>query len=324
MYDLTHDIVINDRFRVKHLLGCEVRKRAGQLADTATLHLSGMAYNAALEIESKVKRGHPVTIAFGYDGKNVPEFSGYVRSVGTGETVTLECEDEMFNLRKPVGNKQYADLTAVDLIKAVVSQVGVTSVAAGDGAADVAFAKFTVKDATAFEVLSKIKQETGLHIFFVEKELHVHLKYEYDAGAVRYDFSRNVEKSDLTYVKEEEKIVQVEVVGIRKDHTKGTVMEGETGGDKITEYRYRVTEEKALKRIAKEVLKEYRFTGYEGSLTTWLLPNVSCGASARIVDELYPHREGIYYVEAVTTTFDERGGRRKVALGIRLLEKEQG
>jgi len=45
MYDLTHDIVINDRFRVKHLLDCEVRKRAGQLADTATLHLSGMAYN---------------------------------------------------------------------------------------------------------------------------------------------------------------------------------------------------------------------------------------------------------------------------------------
>ena len=144
MYNLTHDIIINETFRVKHLLGCEVRKSAGQLADLATIRLNGTAYNAALDIESKVKRGNPITISFGYDGKNVTEFSGYVRSIGTGETITIECEDEMFNTRKSVGNKQYEDITAVDLIKAIASQVGVTSVVAGDGVEEVVFDKFTI------------------------------------------------------------------------------------------------------------------------------------------------------------------------------------
>lgn len=314
---MTYDIILG-RFSVKHLLSCEVRSSANQLADVATLTLNAMAYNAALEVESKIKRGDAVSIAFGYDGKNVVEFTGYIRTIGTGEEITIECEDEMYVMRKAVANKQYAHPKAMDIIQDLAQQVGVQEVVSGEGVADVSFDKFTVQDATAIEVLEKLKQETGLHIFFVGKVLHVHLKYTYNAGAVRYDFSKNVEAANLTYARAEDKTVEVEVVGITKKNEKVTVVVGEKGGDKITVHRYNVTDPNSLTRIGEEELKKYNITGYEGDLTTWLIPAVKYGASATVIDELYPEREGTYYVDAVTTTFNENGGKRKVTLGLKL------
>ena len=79
-----------------------------------------------------------------------------------------------------------------------------------------------------------------------------------------------------------------------------------------------MTDQAALKAIAEEELKKWSYTGYEGSLTSWLIPYATYGMSARLVDETYPEREGTYFIERVRTMFSERGGRREVYLGQKL------
>lgn len=317
MVDMKYDITIG-KYKVNSLISVEVRKSAGTMADTATIVLPGMAYNASLSIEDKVKRGDVVVIKLGYNDKLIQELVGKVKSISPNDLITIEVEDNMFDFRKDVENKQYSDVTVGDVIADLNAQIGGYTLVVGDGVNDVKYDKFTVQDATAYDVFDKIRQETSLHIFIKDKELHVHLKSTYKSGDVNFDFETNVEESNLTYVTEFDKKVEVEMVGITRSNEKVKVTVGEKGGDKITVHRYNVTDEAALKAIGLEEMKKYRFTGYEGTITTWLLPYCTYGYSAKIKDPDYPLRDGTYYVEAVVTSFSEAGGKRTVTLGLKL------
>ncbi len=313
MFLMGYDIKIG-KYKVAHLLSCEVRKSANQLSDTATITLPGMAYSKALEIESKISRGDEVSIRLGYDGELKKEFDGYVRTIGSDNTISIGCEDSMFLFRKEVKNKQYKKVAVATLVKEVADQIGGFAVEVGTGVSDITFDKFTIQNATAFEVLKKVKEETKLHIFVKGKTLHLHLQYVYNEGSVQFDFSEEVETSNLKYRKKEDKKVQVEMVGINRKNEKVRVFAGEAGGDKFTEHRYNISDKKALKAIGEEELKKHRFTGYEGDITGWLTPYCTYGYGADIKDNYYPEREGRYYVEAVTTSFDGVG-KRKITLG---------
>ena len=315
--ELTYDIKIGN-YQIAHLLSCEVRKSANKLADTATINMPGMSYNSALEIESKINRGDKVIISFGYDNDNNQEFQGYVSSIATDDTITIECEDGMFDFRKDIESKQFKDVYIKDIIQEVVDQIGGYSLVVGDGIENVRYDKFTIADATGFDILKKLQDDSKVHIFIKQKELHVHLKYTYKEGDVKYDFEKNVEKSSLKYLQEADKKVLVEMIGIDRKNGKTKVTVGDKGGDKITVHRYNVTDKSSLRKIGEEEIKKYRFTGYEGNITTWLIPYCSYGYSAEIIDQDYENREGIYYVEAVTTVFSKSGGSRKVNLGIKL------
>jgi len=317
MYKMSYDIQIGN-FKVKNLMDVEVRKSANKLTDTATIKMVGMSENKALEVESKIKRGDQVNIKLGYNTTLHQEFLGYVSSIATDNTITIECEDGMFLYRKEVENKQYKKITVVDLITQVASQLTTMKVVAGPGTDIVKYDKFTVNNATAFDVFKKIQEETKLQIFVKGNELHVHLKFTYNEGKVNYDFSKNVEKSSLKFVKEEDKKVLVEVVGIKRNNEKTTVIVGDKGGDKTTIHRYNVSDKSALQKIGEEELKKHRYTGYEGSITGWLFPYITYGYSAEIFDRDYPARKGIYYTEAVKTRFNKSGGSRQITLGILL------
>ncbi|MCP4123685.1 MAG: hypothetical protein GY751_18200, partial [Bacteroidetes bacterium] len=241
-----------------------------------------------------------------------------ISSISTDNTIVIECEDGMFLMRKEVQNKQYKQIEAAAVIEDVASQIGGFTVVRGDGVSDVKYDKLTISNATAYDVFKKIKSETGLHIFIKGSELHVHMKYTYKEGEVKFDFSRNVESSNLKYVNAANKKVQVEVVGIDRKNKKTKVVVGESGGDKITVHRYNVSDPSALKAIGLEEEKKHRYTGYEGDLTAWLFAYCTYGYSAEILDMDYPERQGVYYVEAVTTSFSNAGGKRKVNLGIKL------
>ncbi len=79
-----------------------------------------------------------------------------------------------------------------------------------------------------------------------------------------------------------------------------------------------MSDQAALKSIGKEEIKKHRYTGYEGDLTAWLFPYCTYGYSADVADTDYPERQGIYYVEAVTPSFNEGGGKRKTTIGLKL------
>lgn len=311
---MNYDIRLG-KYKVTHLLSCEVRKDANKLTDTATIKLSGMAYSKALEVENKIKRGDKVVIKLGYNDELPTEFNGYISNIATDNTIVIECEDGMFLFKAEVKNKQYKKVEATEIVEDVAKQIGGFTVVKGAGTASVKFDKFTINDATAYEVFKKIKSETRLHIFVKDKELHIHLQHTYKGGNVAFDFSKNIESSSLKYVKEEDKKVQINVIGMTRNNNKTNVLIGEPGGDKLTIHRYNISDKNSLKAIGKEEIKKHRYTGYEGDITGWLLPYCTYSYSAKVIDTDYDKRQGTYYIEAVTTTMNVAGGKRKITLG---------
>lgn len=318
MYNMDYKITIG-KYAVNKLLSVEILKSANKLSDTATIELTGMAYNVTLEVESKIKRGDEVTIDLGYDGELVREFTGFVSSIKTDNTIEIQCEDSMFLTKVEIPSKIFKNVSAIDLIEYAVDAVGGFELVKGPGVDVVKYDKYTISNATAFEVFEDLKKDTDLHIFCKGKKLHVYLKFTYKSGDVIYDFSKNVESADLKYLKEEDKKVEIDVIGIDKENKKTTVTVGEKGGDKITVHRYNVSDKAALKVIGEEEIKKYRYTGYEGKLTGWLIPNCTYGYSATIRNPEYPEREGIYYVEGSKVSFSESGGVRDIEISILLV-----
>jgi hypothetical protein len=318
MFNMMFDIQVG-KYRLALLHSAEVHKSVDLLADTCSIVLPGTAYSQALRIEEQIKRGDAVTVKFGYDdiSSAKPEFEGFLQNISTdGGSITLTCEDGIFLTRKAVGDTVFSSVEIKEIAEYVCSETGSGLTVVCDYG--FRYDRFTVNSATGFDVLKKLQDETKANIYVKGGELHMHPAYIENFGHVKYDFSKNIEKSDLHYRSAEDRKYRVDVEGIDADGRRVTVTAGTAGGDRRSVKIYGVSDVEMLKRRGEEELKYLVFTGYEGSITAWLIPYVEPGYSATVRDAEYEYKDGTYYVVAVTTTFDENGGVRKIELGRKL------
>jgi hypothetical protein len=303
-------------YKLMLLDSAEIHSSVDLLADTATIKLPAMNLNKSLEVESKLKMGDPVVIQAGYDDQLETEFEGYIQRIGTDDgSITLQCEDGLYDFRKPVKDKAFKASTVKDIASYVAGEIGGYQVNC-----DYSFTydKFIISRATAYDVLKKLQEESKANIYLKGKELHIHPAYMEKFGEVSYDFSRSIEKSDLTYKRADERKFEVEVEGIGKDGKRVVEVIGTPGGDKRSIKIYGVSDPATLKTRGEEELKRITYDGYEGSLTGWLKPICRPGFTAKIKDGEYPEKDGSYYVIAVTTKLSSSGGVRTVQLGRRV------
>lgn len=309
-------------YKLAMLDGVEIHKSVDLLANTCAIKLPGSAYNKALKIEGsdddnpRIKRGDKVMVELGYNGRLKVEYEGYLLNILTDDgSITINCENDLFLLRKAIPNKEFAKTTVKQIAQYAIDKSGVPLKLNCTLAID--YDKFVVANATAYDVLKKLKEETKGNIFLTTSELHIHPPYIQKTGDVKYSFQENIESSDLKYVRAEDKILQVVVENTGADGKKKTSEYGITGGDKITISGNGLSES-SMRILAENKYKEQMYDGYEGSINTWLIPFVEPGYSARVEDSDYEFKNGTYYVTSVTTTFDSSGGVRKVQLGKRL------
>lgn len=309
------DITIGS-FRLTTLESVVVTCSVENLADTATITLPGAVYNRALEIESKIKEGDPVCIRFGYDARlqELPvEFEGYVESIATDDgSIKINCEDGIYRFRKELQNTVLSDVSVEELLRHVTNESGEFDLSCDY---DFKYDKFTIYEATGFDVLKKVQEETRANIYLKGKTLHVHPQYAETGRRVIYDFAVNIEKSDLKYkdARQRKFIATVEGTDVRGKTVKAT--KGMPGGDKFTIRLPGVSDKATLERRADEELKIRAYSGYEGNFTTWLVPRIEPTDIVELRDADYEYKTGKYYVVAVVTTFAEGGGSRKVTIG---------
>lgn len=316
MFTMRYDIQVGD-YRLGMLEKVEINRSVELLADTAVITLPAAEYNAALDVESKIRRGDRVVISLGYEETGmVEEFSGWVQRVGTDNgTITLECEDDLFKFRVGLKDQQKTNISLASLLKLVVDGVG-----GGykiDCSYNWTYEKFTINSATGFDVLKKVQEESGADIYIQDKTLHVHAPGEKVGKDIIYDFSQNVQSCDLNYRRADERKVQVVVKAVMPD---GKVKEkhyGTTGGDKV-EVKCATSDDASMKSRGESEYKRLTFDGYDGSITTWLVPFIIPGDCADLHDEDYDYKDGRYYVRAVKTEFSSSGASRTIELGFRL------
>ncbi len=303
-------------YRLGLLESVEVHKSVDLLADTCVLKLPGSVFNHTLKVEDKIKPGDKVKVQLGYDDNLKTEFEGYLQRVDTDDgSLTLNCEDDLYLLRKAVKNKEFKKVGIKEIAQYLINETGVALKL--NVTLPIMYDKFVIHAANGYDVLKKLQDETKGNIYIREGVLNIHPLYTEKHGYVAYSFQKNIESNDLKYRTKSDR--KVEVI-VESTDAKGNKVEerfGSSGGEKITIDAPGI-DKPSMKQKAENEHRLRSYDGYEGSITGWLIPFAEPGMTASVKDDDYPQKDGSYYITAVTTTVNSSGGARKVQLGIRL------
>lgn len=316
MYLLNWDIAIG-AYKVKTLTEVKITTSVLNLSDTATITMPGQYLNTWRKIEDKVHVGDAVTIKLGYDNDLETEFTGYLKRISRdNNALVLECEDALWLTNRAVADMEYKSISLKELLTGILMQVDPEMTVECDY--DFTYEKMVVFKSTALDVLKKVHEDTKANIWFEGKTLHVHPVYQQMKGdkPVIYDTEVNVQSNELKWKGATDRKVMVEVKYVKPNGELSKQEYGVNGGEKVTRY-VEASNEEDLKKAAENEYNLWNYSGYEGSLTGWLVPVVKAGRSVRLRDKKRPE-EGVYYVTGVEIEFGRNGAKRKVTLGRKL------
>ncbi|MBF1421747.1 hypothetical protein [Hoylesella nanceiensis] len=316
MYTLDFEVKIGE-FYLGMVESITIHKSVELLADTCEIVLPAARLNKALEIEEQIKRGDEVSVSIGYKEVGIKEeFKGYLQRISTdGGSIKLFCEDDLFQFRKDLPNEELKKISLSDLLSKVVKGIGKNYKV--NCSYTWVYDKFVIRDATGYDVLKKVQEECGADIYLKDGVLHIHPPGEVVGKERFYDFAVNIEEAELSFKRAEDKKVKVVVKAIMPDGKVKEIEVGSTGGEKV-EVKCHASDTASMKARGEAEVKRRTFDGYDGSITTWLIPECNPGDTASIHDGDYTYKDGTYFVRSVTTEFSEGGGKRKVELGYRL------
>lgn len=316
MYTLDFEVKIGE-FYLGMVDSITIHKSVELLADTCEIVLPAARLNKALEVEEQIKRGDEVSVSIGYKEVGIKEeFKGYLQRISTdGGSIKLFCEDDLFQFRKDLPNEELKKISLSDLLSKVVKGIGKNYKI--DCSYTWVYDKFVIRDATGYDVLKKVQEECGADIYLKDGVLHIHPPGEVVGKERFYDFAVNIEEAELSFKRAEDKKVKVVVKAIMPDGKVKEIEVGSTGGEKV-EVKCHASDTASMKARGEAEVKRRTFDGYDGSITTWLIPECNPGDTASIHDGDYTYKDGTYFVRSVTTDFSEGGGKRKVELGYRL------
>lgn len=296
----------------------DIETNVDNLSDTAIITLPESVMNQVLNIGNEIARGSEVTIEAGYDDELNVEFVGYVKEISTNDSsLKIMSEDALFLFRKGVKDMELKPTSLPKIAQTLIDQIDKTFKLVCDY--DITYEKFIIHQATAYDVLKKLAEETKANIYFntAKKELHIHPPYIEKGGEVIYSLQDNVENSSLEYKKALDRKVEVTVEKTDLNGKVEHVTAGTTGGEKIT-LKVGSVSSADLSKIANAELIRHSADMYEGSIDTWLIPFVQPTFTAKIKDADYPEKTGKYYVKSVLTSINESGAKRTVSIGVKL------
>jgi len=265
------------------------------------------------------KKGDPVCIELGYNGQFYKEFEGYVTEVSADIPIVIKCEDEMYQLKKKSINISLEKATLKGLLTKILPGYDM-DILEGTEIGDVIFPNKTVPEA-----LEYLRDELGLYSYFKGKQLVSGKIYQDDAKyykdnpnlkPIKLHLEKNVVNNDLNYRNKEDVLIKIIAISMQTYGDKLQVEVGDKYGlEKKLQYPMNITVKAELTKAAERDLKKFKIDGFTGSITAYGIPVINHGNKVDLVSDLYPDRNGLYYVEEKVIDFDENGFRRKVQLG---------
>jgi len=261
-------------------------------------------------------RGDKVKIQLGYNETLRTEFIGFVSRINYTSPCEIECEGYSYQLRqKNIKTTFKAGTQIREIIKHLVEGTDITlsnaipNVELGSA--------MQIDNATACQVLDKIKENQLMTIYFNGSTLYVGLQQTEVKANVKYKMGWNtVNDNGLKYHESDDIRAKVVLKVSKKDGDKAIYTTGDPDGE-VHEYIVNAAE-KNLKQIAEDHLKKLKFTGFEGKITSLLIPYCEHGFSAEVEDPKYSERNGTYFVPSVEISYGMSGARRIVELSNKL------
>lgn len=248
-----------------------------------------------------MKRGDAIKIEFGYDGDLQTEFEGYVTKVGAEMPLLLDCEDEMFQLKKaPRITKFIKSGKLIDTLKAVVPskyKIEITG--------DYEISNWLIEDATPYNVLEQLIEKIPFLRFYFKSPttLCAGAKVDFKAENVhKYNFNENVRRGSS--LKFDNKADSPFFATAKSKQSKGKYLiatYGEKGGNEKTVTFDSGLTQAQLDKYAGTMYRSEKNDGFTGTLDGWCYPRTKPGDSAQLYRPFYKdrHQDGRYFIDTV-------------------------
>ena len=321
-YNIGLRITIGTRLEFNVCQSIHIESSVQVLSNSAKIELPREFRNAvdkvgkSINISGKsildfMNRGDAIKIELGYDGKLETEFEGYITKIGAETPLVLECEDEMFQLKKaPRVTKFIKSGKLIDILKAVMP-ANYTIEINGDYSIN----KWLIDDATPYEVLEELREKLGIRAYFknpstlvvgmiASKPVPEKEKKEADEKLEphKFDFGKNIRRgSNLKFERKEDHIVEVIVESEQSNGQKLKYVTGMKGGNTIKKSMPGLTMSEMIEWADWSLHSNY-FDGFRGDFSSWCEPRTKPGDTAELLRPFYKdgHQDGRYFIESVT------------------------
>jgi hypothetical protein len=311
-HNISIRITIADNLEFTVCQSIHIESSVQVLANNAKIELPREFRNAVDEVGKSIniagksildfmKRGDAIKIELGYDGKLQTEFEGYITKVGAEMPLLLECEDEMFQLKKAPRITQFIKSgKLIDILKAVLP-AKYTIECNGD----YSIGKWLIQDATPYNVLEELRDKAGIRAYFKNPTtLCVGMIVDFKAETVhKFNFSENVRRgSSLKFEQKESKPIFLTVESKQANGSVLSVSVGEKGGDEKKMKLWPNMTKPELEVWANKQQTSVSYNGFEGTLDGWCEPRTKPGHAAQLYRPFYKdrHQDGRYFIESVT------------------------
>ncbi len=300
----------------------EITKSVEEMADTAVIKMPTRfkvrENNTQLFTEEAIKVGDKVIITLGYKEKYTGvEFVGYVKKISPKIPLEIHCEDAMWLLRRNNIKKSFGATT----LKAILTEiVKGTTVELADNIPSIKIDKWIIPNKSGAQALEDLKAKFAFSIFINDAgKLYCGLEEVNNVGqSVVYDLNYNLVENNLEFRSADDRRIKIKYTYIGKDNKKKSYEFGDPDGELRTFHTSVISGEKELKELAQSQLEKLKYNGFDGDVTSFLIPFATRGMKAIIRDKKHPNREGSYFIKKVVTTFGMNGARRKVTISHRL------
>ncbi|WP_312357269.1 hypothetical protein [Sphingobacterium multivorum] len=309
-------------FKFSAINEIEIIKSVDDISDTAVIKMPSkflVKQNGGLKYtEEVIKKGDPVKITLAYKGKfEKVEFEGYVDRIKAGVPMEIHCVDATWLLRRKECKFSKSKTSLKEVLQHIVEG---TDLKLATNIPDLPLEKYLLKNKNGLQALYQIKEETSMSIYLNDAgELYCGLQQLNNIGQiVKYDLNYNLVENNLEFRTADDKKIKVVYESTTKDNKKLKVELGDDGGEKIEVKTKTITDQATLERMAKTHLERAKYDGYDGDVTSFLIPYATRGMAAEIIDKKHVNRQGKYFIKKVVTTFGTGGARRKVSISNKL------
>lgn len=256
--------------------------------------------------------GDKAKIEVGYNGALGVCFVGFIAGIRQKFPLRFNLEDEIYQLKKKsitlsLQNPKLSELIAKIIPEGVKYEV----------TAEQNLGNFRITNATAAEVLDELRTKHGVYSFFRDGTLYVGLSINKKLQKVhRFQFQtpQLIDGEKLNYVDAKERKIKVVCKSIDNKNTALEATAGDASGEVRTMYFNNYTL-KDLQSTADRLVKEYRYSGYDGEFTIFATPLVNHGDVVELINLEIPEQSGGYLVTKVVTRFGwDIGGRQDVTI----------
>jgi len=253
------------------------------------------------------KEGDPIEIWLGYNGNIELEFTGYISKVPVGIPLVMTCEDEMYKLKRTTVSISKQNCTLKELLQHIAPGYTIQC----DETKLLGSIRYSKMPAS--KILDELKN-TGIHSWFEGKTLHAFSISKTDIAPVSILLEKTAGES-LKQKAIEDTMVIISL--LRKIGKKIKVEYGDKGaGNHIKRELSGITMSEAeMLAEAKKIYANAKIPGLDGDVTLFGIPRVTHGMKMKLRSVLYPEKDGTYYIDTVTKTWNRQGFRQVCKLG---------